>query len=263
MRTFRLIGQFMRASFQEEAASRTNFFVNLLHSILNLGTGVLGVVVLFGQIDEVQGWNLASTLALLGVYLIVSALRGLFIGPGLDALAGMDGKIWSGTFDFTILRPLNTQFLVSVHKWRLFAILDLGLGLGVLGAAVARLGVSLSAGQVVAFLLALFAGVLTLYAILLAFAALVFWSPGVLFTWVFDAFFQMARYPVGMYPGWLRLVLTWVIPVGIITTVPAQALSGSLTPGMLFGGLGLAALLVVGASLLFRRGLRRYASASS
>jgi ABC-2 type transport system permease protein len=263
MRPLRLIGQFVRASFQEEAAYRANFFINILHSLLNLGTGVLGVIVLFGQVQAVHGWDLASTLALLGVYLTVSALRGLFIGPGLESLAGMDGEIWSGKFDFTVLRPVDTQFLVSLRKWRLFALFDLLLGLGVLAAAVARLGLALTALQVLAFVLALFAGVLTLYAILLVFAALIFWSPGVLFTWVFDGLFQMARYPVGMYPGWLRLVLTWIVPVGIITTVPAQALTGALTLPMLAAAVGVAVVLAVGASALFRVGLKRYASASS
>ena len=74
-----------------------------------------------------------STLALLGVYLSVSALRGLFIGPGLEALSGMDGEIWSGSFDFTALRPLNTQLYVSLRKWRWFSLFDLLLGLGVGG----------------------------------------------------------------------------------------------------------------------------------
>ena len=73
----------------------------------------------------------------------------------------------------------------------------------------------------------------------------------------------MARYPVGLYPGWLRLALTWVVPVGLITTLPAQALSGALAPGMLAGGSCLALGLFFGATVLFRRGLRRYASASS
>lgn len=131
------------------------------------------MVVLFGQVQAVHGWDLPSTLALLGVYLTVSALRGLFIGPGLESLSGMDGEIWSGRFDFTVLRPVDTQFLVSLRKWRPFALFDLLLGLGVLGAAVARLGLALTALQVLAFLLALFAGILTLYAILLAFAALI------------------------------------------------------------------------------------------
>ncbi len=98
---------------------------------------------------------------------------------------------------------------------------------------------------------------------LLALAALVFWSPGFLFTWLFDGIFQMARYPVGIYPGWLRLVLTWVIPVGLMTTVPAQALTGDLAAPWLLGSAGLAVLLLFAASLLFRAGLRHYASASS
>jgi len=223
MRPFRLIAAFMRASFQEESAYRANFFISLLTSLLNLATGVLGIVVLFGQIDTVQGWNLASTLALLGVYLTVSALRQLFIGPSLDALSGMDGEIWTGAFDFTVLRPVDTQFMASFRKWRWFASIDLLLGLGVLVTAVIQLGVTLSLGQVLAFLLTLFSGMLILYAILLAFAALIFWSPGVLFTWVFDGIFQLGRYPLGMYPGWLKLILTWVVPVGCKTWRSAWA----------------------------------------
>jgi ABC-2 type transport system permease protein len=110
---------------------------------------------------------------------------------------------------------------------------------------------------------ALGAGIVVLYAILLAFTAVIFWSPGLLLTWVFGGIMQMARYPVGLYPGGLRLLLTWVVPVGLITTVPAEALTGRLAPGMLAGSVALALALLVGASALFQIGLRRYASASS
>ena len=79
---------------------------------------MLGLLVLFGQVQTSARLGLSATLALLGVYLIVGALRGLFIGPSLDALAGMDGEVWSGRFDFTLLRPVNTQFLASFRKWR-------------------------------------------------------------------------------------------------------------------------------------------------
>ena len=266
MRYLRLIGHFARASFQEEAAYQANFYIGLLHSLLNLATGVLGVMVLFGQIEMVNGWNLAATLALLGVYLVVSALRSLFLGPSLDALAGMDGEVWTGQFDFTLLRPVDTQFLASFRKWHPFALFDLVLGLGVLGVAITQLNQTLTVTHLISFLVTLMAGVTILYAILLAFAGLVFWSPGILFTWVFDGIFQMARYPLGLYPGWLRLVLTWVVPVGVITTVPAQALTGAVsveTPVGVVGSAGLAAALLIGASVLFRFGLRRYASASS
>jgi ABC-2 type transport system permease protein len=96
----------------------------------------------------------------------------------------------------------------------------------------------------------------------LIFTALVFWGPGMLFTWVFDAIFQLARYPLGVYPGWLQFVLTWIIPVAVLTTIPAQALTGEVAPGALLAGTVLATLLLTGASVLFRVGLRRYKSAS-
>ncbi len=259
----RLIGHFMRASFQEDAAYQANFVINLLHSILNLATGVLGVMVLFGQVEAVNGWSMPATLALLGVYLTIGALRSFFIGPSLEAMAGMDGEVWTGQFDFTLLRPVNKQFLASFRRWHLFSLFDVALGLGVIGVAVAQLGQTLTAARVLAFLAMLVASVSIVYAILLAFAGLTFWSPGVLFTWIFDGLFQMARYPVGLYPGWLRLVLTWVLPVGLITTVPAQALSGALSIEMLAGSIAIAGIFLVGASVLFQVGLRRYASASS
>ena len=263
MRYLRLIRRFVDASAQNEMAYRANFWISLVHSLLNLGTGVVGVTVLFGLVGTVHGWDYPATLALLGVYLTVDALRGLFIGPSLDALAGLGGEIWSGRFDFTLLRPVDVQFLASFRHWRPLALIDLALGLGVLGTAVVKLETPLTLARTATFLIALGAGVTILYAILLAFTSLVFWSPALLYTWIFDAVFQMARYPVGLYPGWLRLALTWVVPVGIMTTVPAQALAGELSARMLIGSVALATALLVGASALFRFGLRRYASASS
>ncbi len=262
-RALRLIGVFLRASAQQDLAYRANFLIALLHSLLNLITGVAGVAVLFGQVEAIQGWDFPATLAVLGVYLTVGALRDLFISPSLDSLAGMDGDVWSGRLDYTLLRPVDIQFLVSLRQWRLFALLDLLLGLGVLGAAISRLSLALTPERLIAFVVLLFAALILLYAILLIFTALIFWSPGFLFTWLFNGLFQMARYPVGLYPGGLRLVLTWIIPVGLITTVPAEALTGTLAPATLIGSLLLAGALFAAASLLFRHGLRRYASASS
>jgi ABC-2 type transport system permease protein len=263
MHHLRLIWQFIRLSTQQEMAYRANFFISLLHSALNFGTGLLGIMVLFGQIDALQGWSFDETLAILGIFLTVGAVRGIFIGPSLDALAGLGGEIWTGRFDFTVLFPVNTQFLASVRHWRPLALFDLVLGLGTLFVAVSRLGQSFDWLQLMTFLVAFTSGMIVLYAILLIFTALVFWNPGFLFTWVFNGLFQLARYPVGLYPGWLKLILTWVVPLGFVTTVPAQALTTVLPVEWLFASLILATGLLIVASVLFHTGLRQYASASS
>ncbi|PKO05485.1 MAG: hypothetical protein CVU41_12715 [Chloroflexi bacterium HGW-Chloroflexi-3] len=107
------------------------------------------------------------------------------------------------------------------------------------------------------------AGTLITYALLLGLSALAFWSPGFLITWVFDALFQLARYPIGIYPPFIRILLTWIIPIGLITTIPAQALSGQIGVSMVLTSLGVAGLLLIAASWLFRSGIQHYHSASS
>jgi ABC-2 type transport system permease protein len=253
----------MRVSIQQDVSYRANFWINLLHSILNLTVAVLAVVILFGQIKTLNGWDLSATLGLVGVYLTVSAFRGLFIGPSLEALVGLGQEIWSGQFDFTLLRPVNTQFLITFRIWRLYALIDLLLGAVVITWAVLLNPVVIAWYQWIYFFLAMIAAVVTLYAILLAFSALVFWSPGFLFTWVFDSIFQLARYPVNIYPPLVKLLLTWIIPISVITSIPAQTLSGQTGLTAVLIALTVAAVLFGLSSWIFQKGIKRYHSASS
>jgi ABC-2 type transport system permease protein len=261
MRSLQLIRTFITASALQDTAYAANFLLGVFHSLLNFATGWLGLFVVFGQVETLRGWDYDAALAVLGVYLVVGAVSSLVVTPSLDRLGGMEGEIWHGTFDFTLLRPVNTQFLVSLRHWRLLALFDVLLGLLVVGVAAGRAAPTPS--QLAAFVLALAAGLLTLYAVFLFFTSLVFWSPGFLFTWIYYGIFEMARYPVGVYPGFLRLILTWVIPIGIMTTVPAQALTGELPAWLLAAAVLFALGAFALASLTFRTALRRYASASS
>ena len=263
MRYLRLLALFFRVALQQELAYRSNFLISLLSSALNLITGILGVVILFSQVQKIHGWTLPSTLALLGVYLTVGALRSIVIGPSLNALAGLDGEIWTGRLDFTLLRPVNLQFLVSFRNWHPYSFIDLLLGLSILGLATIQMQQSMTLPHVIVFLFMLMIGVVMLYSILLIFAGLAFWQPNILFTWIFDSLFDMARYPVGLYPDWARILLTWIIPIGIITTFPAQALSGTLPLPVLLFCLPVTLLMLVGASMCFQSAIRHYSSASS
>ena len=146
-----IIWHFLRASLQQELAYSTNFIISILYSLLGLATGVIGILVLFSQIESIGGWTFASTLSILGVYMTLSALRGLFISPSLDALAGMDGDVWTGNLDYHMLRPLDIQFIASFRHWRPFALFNLFLGLGVIGFAISQLSHTLTLMQVLSF----------------------------------------------------------------------------------------------------------------
>jgi ABC-type uncharacterized transport system permease subunit len=146
---------------------------------------------------------------------LLTALRGLFISPSLESGAGMDGETWQRAFDFTLRCPVDKQFLVSFRYWRILMLFDLALALGVLGFAICLLEASLDFLTIIPFILTLAAGVILLYSALLAFSALAFWNSGFLFTWVINNLFQLTHYPVGL-----------------MTTIPAQSLSGTPLLGM-------------------------------
>lgn len=259
----RLLANFIRNAAQQELAFRFHFIIQLFYTLLNLTTGILGLSIIFSQVPSIKGWQLGSALVLVGIFQILGALRGLVFGPSLDSLVGYAGALGNGGFDFILLRPVNVQFMASLRNWNLFSLLDVLLGCSVLGAGILALGQHISWLNLIMFMITISAAITILYSLLLIFTSLAFWRVNFEFTWVFNSLFQLARYPADVYPGWLRLIITWIIPVGFITTIPAQAISQGLSPIMLLACCMLALGLLSLATLLFHIGLRKYSSASS
>ena len=78
---------------------------------------------------------------------------------------------------------------------------------------------------------------------------------------LFEGVYQTGRWPIGVYPGWLRYSMTYLVPVGFAVTVPAQALTNRLHLGTVGIALGFALaldrvhalVLALRAEALFRR----------
>jgi ABC-2 type transport system permease protein len=139
----------------------------------------------------------------------------------------------------------------------------MGLGFAVIAAGLPQLS-AVGAVEALAFVVALICGFVLVYALLLALSTLAFWFVRVdNLMAIYWAFLDAGRFPVDVYPGWLRITLSSAVPIGVAVTVPAQAISGRLDL------IGLA-LLVAGALVAFRLsswfwrvGLRSYTGASA
>ena len=140
---------------------------------------------------------------------------------------------------------------------------QLGLALAVILVGMARQG-TLTPGHVGLLVLMLAAAIGTLYAVWFALTTTAFWFVKVdNVSELFTAFFAAGRFPVSAYPGWVRALLTFVVPVAFLTTVPAEAAAGRLTWAWGLGAVGVAALLLALSQALWRYALANYTSASS
>ena len=80
---------------------------------------------------------------------------------------------------------------------------------------------------------------------------------------MFEGMYQAGRWPVTIYPGWLRFGFTVLVPLAFAITVPASALTGRLSPWLLAGAAAFTAALLAVTRWAWRRGLRRYSGASA
>jgi ABC-2 type transport system permease protein len=258
-----ILAVYIRASLQNELAYRINLIVNVALALVGLGTAAAGVAVIFSHTTTLRGWTLAETLLLLGVYTIVNGILNVFVAPNLDQLSQ---SIQQGTLDFTLLKPAGSQFLVSFQRCVVWGITDVILGFGIIAYSLLRLSNEggLAAGRFVLFAVTLTSGIVVLYCIWIMLATMAFWFIKIdNLTTVLHSFFGMGRFPVDAYPLWMRRVLTFVIPVALVTTVPAEALSGRLAPLVPLISVVVAAVMIWLSTRLWRLGLGQYTSASS
>jgi ABC-2 type transport system permease protein len=261
MRALRLFWAFFRVSVLGELAYPANFFLQLFESLLDLATALGGLAVVFSYTGMLGGWRPDEVLALVGVFFMVGGIIRMVIQPSLERLIEAVGE---GTLDFTLTKPADAQLLVSIQRVEIWRITDIVLGAAVLGTALTRLGTRLGPGRAALFAAALLLGLLIVYSFWLILATFSFWLVRVQnILVIFQSMYEAGRWPVGLYPRWLRFALRFLVPVAFATTIPAQALSGRLTGAELAMEAALAAVLFLAARLFWRAGLRRYAGASA
>lgn len=252
---------FFRISLAEETAYRAHFFTNFLQSLFWLAWFLLVVRVYFLHTETLGGWRYEEVLAVVGVFQFVTGVIQMVFQPNIGRLTEY---IRMGTLDFILTKPLDSQFIVSTRYFVAWRVVNCFAGLALVGYAAWRMGIALTPGRILIFLLLLAFSLIILYAIMLGVMTLCFWFVRLenlmALLW---AFWETGRYPITVYRGIPRFVLTYLIPVAFVTTVPAEVITGRLHfPTVIQAGV-LATLLFFGASALWRFALRHYTSASS
>lgn len=245
-----------------ELQYRANFVLQLVQSLLTLGTGLIGLAIVFGRTTELAGWSKPQLLAVMGVFTMVGGIIRSIVQPNMQQLVE---DVQRGTLDYALTKPASAQTLVSVRQIQIWQGVDIVAGLIVLIVAVVQMDDGTDALQrAITFPILLLIGAWCIYCFWLMLAASSFWLTRVdEMQELFQGLYRSGQYPVGVYPPWMRYGLTFLVPIGFAVTVPAEAVTGRLT----MGTLGLAVGVAVGLGLLSRwvwhRGLRRYGGASA
>ncbi|MCG8351255.1 MAG: ABC-2 family transporter protein, partial [Chloroflexales bacterium] len=258
---FRLMWVFFRIGAMNEMQYRVNFLIQLLQSLIALGTGLIALALVFSHTTDLGGWSRPELLAVMGVHILMGGLIMSVIQPNMERLAM---EVQDGTLDYALTKPEDAQVLISVREIRIWQTVDIIIGLIVLIVAVIQLGGTMGIGQALGFALALLLGGLMIYSFWLMLTSTAFWVVRIHeMVSLFQGIYQAGRWPVSIYPNWLRIGLTFLVPLAFAVTVPAEALTGRLTLPTLGLAAALTIALLVLARFVWRLGLRAYSGASA
>lgn len=264
-RYLRLLGVQLKASGLLALQYRADFFTEGLTSLFWTFTALAPLFVVYGERTSIEGWSFGEALLVVGWF---SLLQGLLEGAINPSLTGVVDHIRKGTLDFVLLKPADAQFLVSTQRflpWRAFNVLT---GLGLFVYAFTQLGRWPSLGGLLASVVLLGTGTVLLYSLWILTVSMAFFVVRVdNLTYLFTSIFDFARWPASVFKGVGRgvvtLVFTYIIPLALMTTFPAEAMLGRLPPQSLLGAVVGSAAFAWVARRVWLRSIGHYTSASS
>lgn len=262
MHALTVMKTFFRLGLLNVMQYRADFFLSLLGTLINFVTALTGILVIFNRTTDLKGWGRDDLIVLVGIQILVSGLISLVIRPSMQQL--MEG-VRLGTLDFMLTKPADSQLLVSIQMVNPAGVQEVVFGLGVILLGLYRLQASIAPLDVALFVVVLLAGLVIIYSFMLILSTFAFWFvklDNVLV--IFNTMFGNAgAWPITIYPGWLRVSLTFLVPVAFAVTIPAQSLTGRLDALTVIGTLALAVAFAAAGRWFWRFGLRHYTGASA
>ncbi|OHB77612.1 MAG: ABC transporter permease [Planctomycetes bacterium RBG_16_64_10] len=269
---WRVFQTFARNSLVRDMTFRSNFVIEVISStswvLMNLGFYAL-IFSYTPMIGYDSGWGKYEFFVFMATTMMITSIIQAFFMPNADEFSEL---IRTGGLDFALLKPIDTQFLVSLNRVHWSALGNLVLAVLLMGYALARMSYTPTVLQVVLFVPYVLCGVAIMYSLMIALSATSVWlgrNQSLYDFWFYITNF--ARYPLEIYRGSvagdaLRGFFTFVIPVLVVVNVPARLMALPMTAEYWY--LALFALLTTAVSLagsrwIFVRALRSYRSASS
>ncbi|CAN5242962.1 ABC-2 family transporter protein [soil metagenome] len=261
MRGPRLAWTFLRIGAMHELQYRVNFVLSLVQSVVALGTALAVLALVFSHTTSLGGWSPAELLTIMGVHILIGGVIRSVIQPNMQRLME---DVQEGTLDYALTKPADAQLLVSIREFRIWQSVDIAVGAVLIGVSLRLQEYSAGWAGALGFVVALLLGAVMIYCFWLVLTIGAFWIVRVDFIIeLFEGMYQAGRWPITIYPGWLRATFTFLVPLAFAITIPASAVTGRLTPWTLAGAAAFTVLLLAVTRALWRLGLRHYSGASA
>jgi ABC-2 type transport system permease protein len=272
LRYLGVFGTFARNSLVRELTFRANFIIEIISALTWMGMYLGFYILIFKYTPSIgegtAGWGKYQFFVFLGTTIFINSIVEAFFMPNTEELSEL---IRTGGLDFALLKPIDTQFLVSLQRIDWSSLANLLFAFTLVGYSLTRLDYMPSLVQVLLYFFYIGVGVGILYSLIITLAATSIWlgrNQTLYDFWFYITNFS--RYPMEIYQGPLgaplRKTFTFVLPILLVVNIPARLLVRPLSqqdwPLAVYALFALAFCLTL-SRWIFNHALLSYRSASS
>lgn len=260
-RIYRLFLSTFNYAVKREFEFKFNLLFFLIFNTVWLLTSLAGISLVFQAAGTIAGWTQPQAMLLVLVYYITGSIIKAMIIPGAVQLAQL---VRTGGFDFYLLRPVDSQLLVSLTKMYPNQLTRLLMVAAVLPWYLGKMGLAVSLSSWILFSILIILAVTAFYSLYFIIASLSFWLQNIFnLNDLFAEILEVGKRTTDIFSGVAGGAVLFVIPVGLVATIPVKVLMGTagweILPWLLVSNL----LLFFASRKFFHFAIRFYSSASS
>jgi len=250
-------------SVTREMMFKGNFLLWIIVELAWFGLQLGFISVLYLHTDAIGTWTKWQVVLLVGTSAFIQQIFQTFF---LVNCMNLSELVRNGKLDFLLMMPVNTRFLLSFRQVDLGGFVNAAFAVIVMVFACVKLELTLSIGQILGFGALCFVGICIHYCLMFSLATVSFWTvkaQGIVFGYF--NLFNIARMPDEAFPrgGLFRSVFTFVLPVLLISNVPARMLTDRMTNASCLLLVGMAIVCALASEWIWRASVKHYTSASS
>ncbi len=258
----KLYWRLVKLAIMMETEYRASFVLEIVVEVAFFVVTLIGVFVIYGNVQEVAGWHKSEFLVLIGLNMVFSELiLGLAF---IFNLRNLPTKIVKGELDLVLTKPVNSQFAVSLWRPYFASLPSLVAGLAVMWWGIKTGGILLDWQNLLPFTVIFGAGIIMAYSIGMIITTLLMWlvnaSP---LPMLAQQLLFMAQNPYSVFSGIWKILFLTLIPIAFMVSFPVQALLGDYHWWQGPIAILLAIIFLKLSNMFWNFALKHYASASS
>jgi ABC-2 type transport system permease protein len=217
--------------------------------------------IILNHTPNLGGWSDAQMMIFISGYCMIDALNMTLFSNNMWQLPTLVNR---GDLDYYLVRPVSSLFFISLRDFAANSFVNLIITGGLLTWAVSRYPEPISAWKIVLFLLLMLNGTAIFYCMnMLCNMAVFFTHSGEGFGHMMWTMMKLGERPDRIYTGFLRRLVTFVLPFALIASFPTRLMIEEFDWGILLHIAGVTACLFTFTIFMWSRALRSYSSASS